>query len=279
VQSAYDANSEPWWQEGTAQWAAKQVYPDLMDLERFLPAYFDAPWRPLNVPPGGVVTNFLYGTAIWPVFLDERYGAPLILNVFQELDSSSEGVLETTGRVLSAQGGSLAGTFLEFATSNAATAERATPGQGYQNAAAYPAVPLTPFAATPGASLSEVAAGLGAYYYSLTVTEPVELQLEADAERIAAVLLPIAADGTVDLSAAQTLPATAEQDALLVVAGQSLARTDAPFTVRAEAMGSSEDSTEPGGCALAAGKSGRASSNWLLLLALLGARRPLKGRR
>ncbi|HVJ20765.1 MAG TPA: MXAN_6640 family putative metalloprotease [Polyangiaceae bacterium] len=280
VQATYDAGLEPWWAEGSAQWAAKQVYPEIEDLERFLPEYFESPWRPLNVPPGGVVAGFLYATAIWPVFLEQRHGAPLIVSVFDELDSSTEDVLETTERVLSSQASTLAATFLEFATYNAATGERATPGQGYANAAEYPLVPLTPFEATPGATVSEVGSGLGVYYYSVTVAQPIELRLEADPTRMAAVMLSVAPDGTVDPASAQPLPATPEDDVVVVVAGQSLARTDAPFTLRAETPTAAESSAESGGCTL----SSRPDTNgWgasaLLVLALLGARRrTMKGR-
>jgi hypothetical protein len=280
VQASYDGEVEAWWAEGSAQWAAKQVYPEIEDLERFLPAYFESPWRPLNVPPGGVVADFLYATAIWPVFLAQQRGPELIAEVFGELDSSVETVLETSDRVLSNRGSSLAATFLEFATFNVATAERATPGQGYLDAAAYPAVPLTPFDAAPGASVSEVGSGLGVYYYAVTAAQPIELVLEADPARIAAMMLPVADDDSVDPASAQPLPATAEGDVVVVVAGQSLARTDAPFTLRAQTPATADTSEESGGCTLTR----RPDTNGLgvsslLLLALLGVRRrTLKGR-
>lgn len=233
VQNGYDADVERWWAEGSAQWAAKRVYPELPDLERFLPAYFDNPWRPLNVPPMGVVASFLYATAIWPVFLDERYGASIVTQVYEGFGPGSDGVLPTTDLILREHGSSLAEAFLQFAAYNAATGERAGDG-GYRAAADYPLVELTPFPAAPGESLDEVASGLGAFYYSVESEAPVELSLEADSERVAALLVPLI-DGQARLDDAAPLPATLEGSGIVVVAGQTLARIDAPFTLRAGA--------------------------------------------
>ena len=245
VQHAYGAEDEPWWAEGTAQWAAKQVYPELQDLERFLPAYFDNTWRPLNVPPGGVVAAFLYATAIWPVFLNERYGASTVRGVFEGLDSSARGVLETTDVLLAGQGSSLGQAFLEFASYNAATSARATSGQGYLDAPSYPSVQFEPFQAEAGATVSDVVAGLGAFYYSVRVDAPVQLELQADPGRVAALVVPI--DGmSVRLEAARRLPTRVEGEAVIVVAGQSLSRTDAAFTLRAEPL----EKPGSGGCSV-----------------------------
>lgn len=232
VQDGYDAEVERWWAEGSAQWAANQVYPELRDLERFLPGYFDNPWRPLNVPPSGIITSFLYATAIWPVFLHERHDAALVREIYEGFTGDGSSVLETTDLILQERGTSLAQEFLQFAAYNAATGERAQPGAGYRAAADYPLVELTPFAVSPGATLDEIASGLGAFYYSVQSSSPLELSLTAAPERVAALLLPLS-DGQALLSEATTLPAILEGEGIVVVAGQSLSRTDAPFTLGA----------------------------------------------
>jgi hypothetical protein len=239
VQDAYDADVERWWAEGTAQWAAKQVYPDLRDLERFLPAYFESPWRPLNVPPNGVITNFLYATAIWPVFLGERFDAGVVREVYEGFGQGAAGVLPTTDSVLQARGSSLAQEFLQFAAYNAATGERAPPpGEvGYIDAARYPLVDIEPLATGEGQAIelvSEVDSGLGAFYYSVSTDQPRELELQADPGRVAALLVPLV-DGKPQLGRAEPLPVTLEGAGVVVVAGQSLSRTDAPFTLQAQA--------------------------------------------
>jgi hypothetical protein len=254
VQNAYDADVERWWAEGSAQWADKQVYPELQDLERFLPDYFESPWRPLNVPPSGVITNFLYATAIWPVFLGERFDADLVREVFEGLGPETADVLPATDTALQERGSSLAEEFLQFAAYNAATGERAPDSGGYLDAASYPMVELEALGSTEGELVSEVGSGLGAYYYSLNADTPTELSLEADPAREAALLVPLV-DGKPQLDAAKPLPATLEGPGIVVVAGQSLSRTDAPFTLRGKAPSAEPDggdsAPDSSGCAVA----------------------------
>jgi hypothetical protein len=263
VQDAYDADVERWWAEGTAQWAAKQVYPELRDLERFLPAFFDSPWRPLNVPPNGVITSFLYATAIWPVFLHSRYDVSIVRQVFEGFGPDSAGVLPTTDVVLKAQGSSLASEFLEFAAYDAATGKRAPGTGGYSDAARYPLVALKPLGTTQGVLVSDVASGLGAFYYSVKADTPAELTLEADANRVSALLVPLVG-GKAQVTDAKLLPATVTGDAVVVVAGQSLSRTDAPFTLKGQApsTGTSNADGNPksSGCAMA-GIPGKSATN------------------
>jgi hypothetical protein len=289
VQNAYDTDVERWWAEGSAQWAAKQVYPELTDLERFLPAYFGNPWRPLNVPPAGVITSFLYATAIWPVFLHERFDAALVREIYEALDGSQASVLPKTDAVLAARGTSLAEQFSWFAAYNAATAERAPDSAGYAHAVDYPLVELEPFEVADGATLDEISSGLGAFYYSVQSAEPLELSLEADPERVQALLVPVI-DGKAEVQGATPLPATLEGEAIVVVAGQSLARTDAPFTLRASAQGDEAEEPDdaenpspgaPGssGCSLtacAAPKADDASALLGFVITLLGGWRARK---
>lgn len=232
VQDAYDANVERWWAEGSAQWAAKQVYPDLRDLERFLPAYFDSPWRPFNVPPSGVVTNFLYATAIWPVFLEQRFDASIVRQVFEAFDGTPNSVLPTTDQVLKKNGSSLPQEYTAFAAFNAGTGDRAPATGGYPNATYYPEVKLETLSAAPGDLVSDVGSGLGSFYYSVSTSTPLALSLDADPQRVAAIAVPIV-KGKADVASAQELPLTLAGDAIVVVAGQSLNRTDAPFKLRA----------------------------------------------
>ena len=258
VQDAYDAEVERWWAEGSAQWAAKQVYPALLDLERFLPAYFAAPWRPLNVPPNGVVTNFLYATAIWPVFLSERFDVDVVREVFEGFGQATPGVLPTTDSVLTARGSSLAQEFLQFAAYNAATGARAPAEGGYHDAASYPLVTLTKLDAKTGDLVSDVDSGMGAFYYSLQTAAPTELTLQADAARVAALLVPLA-DGKPQLNDAQPLPATLDGEGVVVVAGQSLSRTDAPFTLQGQPPAAPETKAAAGSSCAVTGFRGKSA--------------------
>jgi hypothetical protein len=287
VQDAYDADVERWWAEGSAQWAAKQVYPDLRDLERFLPAYFESPWRPLNVPPNGVVTNFLYATAIWPVFLGERFDPQIVREVHEAFGQGAIGVLPTTDAVLHARGSSLAEAFLQFAAYNAATGERApAAGEGgYVDAADYPLVGITALGSAEGELVSEVDSGLGAFYYSVSADPPRALELQADPARVAGLLVPLVA-GKLELTRAEPLPATLEGDGVVVVAGQSLSRTDAPFTLQARrpSVPVKGDAGETSGCSVVRNHgqcASRGSATLGFVVILLGRcrarKRPRKG--
>jgi len=265
VQDAYDAEVERWWAEGSAQWAAKQVYPELRDLERFLPAYFDVPWRPLNVPPPGIITNFLYATAIWPVFLQERFDPDIVREVFEQLDGTAA-ALPAADAALQARGSSLAQEFLQFAAYNAATGSRAPASAGYENASDYPEVPLVPL---PSGSPTDTASGMGAYYYSIPAGSA-SVGFAEPSERVAGLLIPLEG-GQADLTAAQPLPAKTDAEAIVVVAGQSLSRTDAPFHLVFDASGS-DSGPEASGCSVAAPRGG-ASAALLLLLGGVALRR------
>lgn len=253
VQNAYDADVERWWAEGSAQWAAKQVQPELRDLERFLPAFFSQPWRPLDVPTSGVAADFLYATAIWPVFLSERHGVDIVRKVFEGLSQGDATSLASVARLLEQQGTTLGAEFLWFAAYNAATGERAQPGVGYQHAADYPLVALSPLNSQNVTSIDEVGSGLGAFYYSLETSEPLALTLDADPTRVAGLLVPLL-DGRAALDLAKPLPARTDSNALIVVAGQSVLKTDAPFrlSVSASAPEGAESAKKlPSSCSLA----------------------------
>jgi hypothetical protein len=242
VQNAYDAGVERWWAEGSAQWAAKQVHPELQDLERHLPAYFKQPWRPLDVPPSGVAGEFLYATAIWPVFLSEQFGHDFVRRVFEGLADGALSPLASTASLLEEEGTSLGAEFLSFAAYNAATGSRASSGVGYDHAADYPLVPFASLASERGTGVDEVSSGLGAFYYAVESSEPRRFTIDADPTRVRALLVPLA-DGKLALDAALPLPAQVQGSAVVVVAGQSVAKTDAPFRLNVAAGASEPNET------------------------------------
>lgn len=227
IQNAYDANLDRWWAEGTAQWATKQLYPELEDLERFLPAFFNEPGRPLDSPPGGVTSSWLYATAIWPVFLSETRGVDSVRTIMEAMASEPLSALEAAEQVFALDGDDLPSTFLSFATFNAATGARTGPN-AYPNGASYPEVALGEVAAGHGTVVDERLAGFGArYYLSL---EPRALSLDADPEAVAAVAMPFV-DDTLDPTAALPLPAVLDGPAVVVVAGQRSSKVDAFYAL------------------------------------------------
>src|SRR5262249_6945781 len=139
VQNAYDANMDKFWAEGTAQWAMKTLHPELKDFERNLPAFFGDSARSIDVPPPGAATAYLYGSAIWPLYLATRPGDGIIKEVL-DAQATGQSSLAAVDTALSAHASSLADEFPQFVAWNACTAGRAGTG-GYPNAATYPAIP------------------------------------------------------------------------------------------------------------------------------------------
>lgn len=285
IQYGYDAAIDRYWAEGTAQWATKQLYPELRDLEAFLPFFFDALDRPLDTSPGGATAGFLYGTAAWPVYLEHRFGAGVILEIFEAMAQGASPALDAVGVALDARGATLPEAFLTFSAFNAATGSRGGLG-GYPDATSYPEAPVVDLGPGPGVLVDDRLAGLAAHLYRVPGGHRVVL--DGDPTELAALALPLA-DGVADVPGAVPLPADLTAPAIVVVAGQRTSKADALYQLRAEALPEpppppAEDPPEEppppagtpapasdGGCT-ATGRPGGAGG-WLLFLALAGARR------
>ncbi len=249
VQSAYDARLEVWYSEGTAQWGANHVYPELTDLERFLPAYFSQIHRSIDSPPSGPVVSFSYATAIFPVFLEERFDAALVVSTLGELGAAGVPATSAIDRALQARGADLGTVFGEFARWNAATGSRAGE-QGYQDRAVYPQVPITPV--TELGEHSGTIIGLSARYYDLAVEA--QVLVETDPARNSAWYVPYAGAG-LDLTSAQELPngnySAPLERGVIVITGRTVLRSDARYRLLV-----AEPTSPDGGAAGAGGASG-----------------------
>lgn len=271
VQNAYDKDLDRFWAEGTAQWAMKTLHPDLPDFENQLPAFFSEPNRSIDSAPSGVTAGYLYGAAIWPLFLSTRHGEDVV-KLTLEAEKRGKTSLPAVDEVLQSEGSSLAAEFPLFWAWNVATKKLAGTG-GYPNAAKYPGVKTT--------ELSDgetgITSGFGAFTYHLAVDGPKSVSLETDAARNGGVLVPIV-NGVPALDQAKALPANVETEAIVVVAGITSKKTDAPFTVHLGAPTAEETpdagvppastTSSSGGCTTAAAES-RPSWMWLTGLVAL----------
>lgn len=228
IQNVYKTGDDPFWAEGTAQWAMKTVHPELQDFERNLPKFFAEPTRPLDAPPTGPVAGYLYGSAVWPLFLSLVHGPDVIREIF-EAETDGSRPLEATDAVLRKRGSSLAEAYPLFGAWNAATAALAGTG-GYPNAATYPGIATEEL--TDG--VTNVTAGFSYFAYRGTLDGPQTIALETDETRNGAVLVPLEG-GKARLDRAQRLPVDAEGEVLVVVAGITTKKTDAKFTIRVRA--------------------------------------------
>jgi hypothetical protein len=228
VQSAYSANGEAWWSEGTAQWATKQVFPDLQDLERLLPAFFQRTERALDFPAVGAAASFSYGAAIWPLFLAQKVNATLPRSIFEQLAANGGSVLGATESALGAHDAELSTTFGEFARWNAATGARAGRG-GYENAASYPEVKLESLGVPH--RVSGKLAGLSARYFGSEARTRRAIQVSANASRLDAWFVPLS-DGVADLERATPLPFVGDQAGVVVLSGTAVDHRDVAFTLQ-----------------------------------------------
>lgn len=226
VQNAYVADmTERFWAEGTAQWAMKELHPELTDFERQLPAFFADPKRSIDSAATGVTAGYLYGSSVWPLFLSLRHGPTTVKDVLERQGNGEEAV-PAIDAVLKEKGTSLADEFPLFWAWNVATKDRAG-GGGYPDAAKYPGVKAIG-ALEEGAT--GITSGLSAFPFIGDLGGEMKVSLETDEARNSGILVPL--DGeTPQLAEARKLPAVAEGRALVVVTGITTKKTDAPFTV------------------------------------------------
>ena len=225
IQNLYKTEDAPFWAEGTAQWAMETLHPDLSDFERNLPKFFEEPTRSLDAPPTGVTAGYLYGSAVWPLFLATNHGQETIRQIF-EREATGKKPLDATNEVLMEKGSSLAEAFPMFAAWNVATGDLAGPA-GYPEGAKYPGIEAA--ALEDGASA--ITSGLAYFAYRGMLEAPQQIALETDVDRNSGVVVPVDG-GKAQLDRANKLPANAEGEVIVVVAGTTTKKTDARFTIR-----------------------------------------------
>jgi hypothetical protein len=231
VQNAYSTQMETFWAEGSAQWAMKTLHPELRDFEAQLPAFFREPKRSLDTPPAGAAVGFLYGASVWPLFLSLKYDADIIREIF-EAEAAGAKTIDASAAVLEARGSSMAAAMPLFRAWNVATKDLAGTG-GYPKAASYPGITEVQDLAD---GVSAITSGTGSFAFRGTLDKATKISLETDATRNAGVLVPIV-DGAPSLDAAKALPADGTGEVLVVVAGITSKKTDAPFAIRYGAPG------------------------------------------
>ena len=227
VQNAYDTELDRFWAEGTAQWATKQLDLSLPDLERFIPSFLNETARSLDAPPSGVTSGFLYGAAIWPVFLTEHRGPGIVKAILEKEGAARASALDAASAVFVEQGTTLAEEFTLFAVYNVATKSRAGTG-GYKDAAKYSLAKLIELPDAP--MVASLTSGLSSRYYHVAAGAPRLFTLDADATRTRAMLLPFE-DGHARVDKVLPLPARLDGEGVVVVTGITTKKSDAPFTL------------------------------------------------
>ncbi len=216
-----------------------------MDLEANLPAFFKDAGQSIDTSGGGVVAEYLYGSAIWPVFLTQAIDPKAVLGSLQQETQLGPPSMGSIDAALPAFGSSIADAYPTFVAWNAATGSRAGMG-GYAEAATYPEATLTPFPAEN--KVSDLGAGYASFFYSYDFgSSSMALTLSADATRLGARTFPLE-NGKARIDQIQDLPATVSGAGVIVVAGISAKKSDAPFTLTATAadMGTTSATSSTG---------------------------------
>jgi hypothetical protein len=216
------------WSEGTAQWAAKHVVPESNDLESYLPAYFERPNRPINLPPSTGATPFSYGSAIWPVFLEEYFGVEIVRETFELLRVEPD-PLVAVDRALELRGSSLREAWGTFALYNVATGTRSA-AVGYRDAERYPLVASEVLDDEVPFRFEGVTSGLSATYFELPDGPLRSVRVETDRDASQGFVVPLE-NGVARIDVASEGEGELSGPGFVVIAGARASLQDATFAI------------------------------------------------
>ncbi len=136
VHYAYAVDSDlMWWMEQSSVWMEEIMWEDANDYFFLLKYFFydtETNKRPIDYNNG----NFIYGAAIWPIFLALQYGNDIIRKIWEALSVSKTKSIQVFDSVLP---GGLAQAFHEFAIWNYFTGQRFVEDRFYPDSAFFDA--------------------------------------------------------------------------------------------------------------------------------------------
>ncbi|MCY4605439.1 MAG: hypothetical protein OXE49_14515 [Gemmatimonadetes bacterium] len=140
IQFGYYAGREgSWWQESTSTWMEEVAYPHIDDYLQYLTHFLDFPQLALN--SGKYGTLHTYGSAIFSLFLDQRYGRELNRLIWEEVGQRKSVNLDHFDHVIrQVEPGGLGVVMGEFAVWNYFTNNRYRDPY-YAEGNLYPTVP------------------------------------------------------------------------------------------------------------------------------------------
>ena len=193
VQAAYSIDASQAWSEGTAVWNEEMTFPAQDDYERFTPAFLSRSARPFERGGSGFGDPYVYGAAIWPTFLDERYGEGVVLRSWEAMESGGPGAdfLDAIDQVVAEEGASVTSAWVEFTRWNLRTGPRADADRSYAAGAGLGEVAFEEALFGPGEVETSII-GLSARYLPVAAssTEPLAISVEVDEGGAAAAFFP-----------------------------------------------------------------------------------------
>lgn len=181
VQAAYDGDQPAVWAEGSAVWAEERVFPEQSDYERLVAGFLARTYRPFERPGAGFGDPFPYGAALWPTYLEARFGAGTVETIWRACEDRGDDPdhLAAAAAVLTTRGVTLDAAWIEFTRWNARTGGRAD-GTGYPEAARLALAHREP--ALDGPGVTEVwIEGRSARYLPVRAATAITLSIVADA--------------------------------------------------------------------------------------------------
>ena len=166
IQFGYYAGGDgSWWQESTSTWMEEVAYPHIDDYLQYLPHFLGEPRHALNSGLKG--SNHTYGSAIFSLFLDQRYSRELNRLIWEELGRRKSVHLDHFDRVIrQVEPGGLGVAMGEFAVWNYFTNNRYQ-SEYYAEGNLYPTVPTLDIAAETMASNASRVYATGSVYLRL----------------------------------------------------------------------------------------------------------------
>jgi hypothetical protein len=139
IQRMYTAWTEGNWLELDATWMEDQVFDASNDFYQ----YVRGPGSPFTRPTLSLVAGGggSYQDCNWETFQGEKYGLDHVRRLWERRRSFPEPMMTTYEQGFLTEGTTLGAAFGEYASWNFVSGERATPGYGYEEAAAYPTTP------------------------------------------------------------------------------------------------------------------------------------------
>jgi hypothetical protein len=143
VQAAYDADQGANFGEATAVWASERFDPALGDFEAQIEGWLAHPERSIDQEPIMPVDPYSYGLALYVQYLDERFGAPLIREIWEGCEDGANGVADPrwldvlAARLVEAHGTSFRDSWFEFARWALASGLAGPASESFTNGARY----------------------------------------------------------------------------------------------------------------------------------------------
>lgn len=282
VQAAYSIGASQAWSEGTAVWNEEKTFPEQGDYERFTPYFLARSSRPFERGGSGFGDPYVYGAAVWPTFLDERYGDGVVRRTWEAMEAAGPGAdfLDAIDEVVAEEGASVTSAWVEFTRWNLLTGPRADAARSYAAGADLGEVAFEDAVFGPGEAETSII-GLSARYLPVSAAseQPLAISVEVDEGGAAAAFFPQASSGgpigePVELVGDGVLSASLPSEAgFLVVTGTR--RGGLPRAARV-AIAVDDDppddggpAEDEGGCQAARSGSGRVPGTVAPLLAAL----------